>query len=127
MTSWCTRLERADEALQEAQILADSGHPNTCVNRLYYASFYAVSALLLTPGISSSKHAGIRSFFNRLYVKTGTVAREQDRTYNDLFERRQEADDADFVDFEEPEVRRWLASARTFVERMKSLVAETGD
>jgi uncharacterized protein len=42
------RLDRAREALAEAVLLLDSGHANTGVNRLYYACFYAVSALLLT-------------------------------------------------------------------------------
>ena len=42
------RLDRAREALAEAALLLDSGHANTGVNRLYYACFYAVSALLFT-------------------------------------------------------------------------------
>lgn len=40
------RVARAKEALEEADILANSGHWNACVNRLYYACFYVVSALL---------------------------------------------------------------------------------
>ena len=44
------RLERARESLQEANILLERGHGNAFVNRLYYACFYAVSALLLTKG-----------------------------------------------------------------------------
>ena len=42
------RLNRADESLDEALILLERGHVNTFVNRLYYACFYAVTALLLT-------------------------------------------------------------------------------
>ena len=33
---------------EEAKILFEKGYANTFVNRLYYACFYAVSALLLT-------------------------------------------------------------------------------
>jgi uncharacterized protein (UPF0332 family) len=50
------RIDRAREALEEARVLAGSGHWNTCVNRLYYACFYAVSALLSKHDLSSSKH-----------------------------------------------------------------------
>ena len=39
------RLERARQALVEAEALLKIGHANACVNRLYYANFYAVSAL----------------------------------------------------------------------------------
>ena len=38
------RLVRAEEAYHDAQILAQSGSWNSCVNRLYYSCFYAVSA-----------------------------------------------------------------------------------
>jgi hypothetical protein len=45
------RLERARETLDEARLLLSAGHGNATVNRLYYACFYAVSALLLADGI----------------------------------------------------------------------------
>jgi hypothetical protein len=41
------RLERARQSLEEAMLLLEAGHANAYVNRLYYACFYAVSALLL--------------------------------------------------------------------------------
>ena len=64
------RLMRAHETLEDACILANEERWNACVNRLYYACFYAVSALLLTDGLSSSKHTGVRSLFNRYYVNS---------------------------------------------------------
>ncbi len=67
------RMERALETLEEAVLLLNAGHTNTAVNRLYYACFYAVSALLLTQDMSSTKHIGIRSLFNRHFVKTGKI------------------------------------------------------
>jgi uncharacterized protein (UPF0332 family) len=36
------RIERSREALEDACILSGSGRWNACVNRLYYACFYAV-------------------------------------------------------------------------------------
>jgi len=42
--------------------------------------------------------------------------------YNDLFERRQEGDYMDFVDFEESQVRPWIARAEQFVEHIVSIV-----
>jgi len=84
------RMARAQETLEEAHILADSGRWNACVNRLYYACFYAISALLVRDGLSSSKHAGGRSLFNRQYVKTGKIPKNFTSVYNDLFERRRE-------------------------------------
>jgi uncharacterized protein (UPF0332 family) len=116
------RLRRAREAIEDAHILAAASRWNPCVNRLYYACFYAVSALLIQQDLSSSKHTGVRSLFNRHYVRTGKVSRELAQIYNDLFERRQESDYADFTDFEEPQVLPWITRAELFVERIAYLI-----
>lgn len=44
------RLGRAHESLEEARILLERGYVNTFVNRLYYACFYATSALFAYQG-----------------------------------------------------------------------------
>lgn len=41
------RLHRAKETFEDAKILGERHRWNSAVNRLYYAAFYAVSALLL--------------------------------------------------------------------------------
>ena len=119
------RIERARETLEDARILAESYRWNACVNRLYYACFYAVSALLLQTGLSSSKHTGVRSLFNRHYVKPQKIPRNIARIYNDLFERRQESDYMDFVAFEEAQVQPWISEVETFVEHIINLVGES--
>ena len=116
------RLQRAYEALEDARILAGASRWNTCVNRLYYACFYAVSALLIQNSLSSSKHTGIRSFFNRHYVKTGKVTKEMAQIYNDLFERRQESDYLDFIHFEESEVRPLISKAEAFIKHIETVI-----
>jgi uncharacterized protein (UPF0332 family) len=117
------RLQRARQTLEDSHILANASRWNPCVNRLYYACFYAVSALLLQDGLSSSKHTGVRSLFNRHYVRTGRVPKGLAPIYNDLFERRQEGDYMDFVDFEEAQVRPWIARAEQLIDHIASLIA----
>ena len=116
------RLARADETLEDARILAESGRWNACVNRLYYACFYAVSALLILEGISSSKHSGIRSLSNRDFVKTEKIPKEIAKIYNDLFERRQEGDYIDFVTFEEKQVMPWIPKAEKLITTIKAFI-----
>ena len=116
------RLQRARETLADARILADAGRWNPCVNRLYYACFYAVSALLIQKGLSSTKHTGLRSLFNRHFVKTNKVSKDKARIFNDLFERRQEGDYVDFVSFEESQVLPWLLEAEAFVQNLADLI-----
>jgi len=119
------RLQRAQETLTDARILADASRWSPCVNRLYYACFYSVSALLIQEGLSSSKHTGLRSLFNRHFVKTNKVSKDKARIFNDLFERRQEGDYVDFVSFGESQVLQWLPEAESFVENI-SLLIEKG-
>ncbi len=104
-------MTRANETLEDARILSNAGRWNACVNRLYYACFYAVSALLVRHGLSSSKHTGVRSLFNKQYMKTGKIPKDLAQIYNDLFERRQEGDYIDFVRFQEPQVLPWISKA----------------
>lgn len=116
------RIERAQDTLEDARILAKSGRWNTCVNRLYYACFYAVSALLIQNDLSSSKHTGVRSLFNRNFVRTKKVPIELARIYNDLFERRQESDYMDFINFQETQVQPWISKAESFVDNILNLI-----
>lgn len=118
------RLSKAQETLEEAHILADTSHWNACVNRLYYACFYAVSALLIQNRFSSSKHSGVRSFFNFHFVKPGKVSKEVAKIYNDLFERRQEGDYEDFITFETSDVISWISEAELFVKVITELVSK---
>jgi len=116
------RIERANESLEDARILAEAGRWNACVNRLYYACFYAVSALLARQGLSSSKHSGVRSLFNKEYVKPGKVPKSLARIYNDLFERRQEGDYIDFVRFQKSQVLPWISKAEQLVQYIADLL-----
>ncbi len=129
MTKWSKdlvsyRLSRANETLEDAIILANSERWNACVNRLYYACFYAVTALLVRHGLSSSKHTGVRSLFNLHYVKNGKIPKELARIYNDLFERRQEGDYIDFVTFEKAQVMPWISDAEQLIKYIVQLSEE---
>jgi uncharacterized protein (UPF0332 family) len=117
------RLQRARKTLEDARLLANASRWNACVNRLNYACFYAVSDLLLQDDLSSSKHTGVRSLFNRHSVRTGKVPKELAPIYNDLFERRQEGDYMDFVDFEEAQAHPWIGRAEQFIDHIASLMA----
>ncbi len=116
-------MERAREALSEASLLFQAGHLNAYVNRLYYACFYAVSALLVTQGIFTSKHGHLRSLLHRDFVKTGLIPPELGRHFDRLFSNRQEGDYADFVVFKADEIRPWLDESKVFVDYVEDLIA----
>ncbi len=117
------RLRRAAEALQEAQLLLESGHANTYVNRLYYACFYAVSALMLLLGKSTAKHTNVRAFLHREQIRNGSLSPEFGQLYDRLFDNRQKADYVDLVDFDPEVVAPWYDEAERFVQTL-TVIAE---
>lgn len=102
-------------------------HWNTCANRLYYACFYAVLALLEKDGLASSKHSGIKSLFNQHFIKTGKIAKEHGKLYNNLFDARQEGDYVDFVYFDADTVEPWIPNVKDFIEAVSRLVNVKGE
>ena len=116
------RLERAHESLEEAKILLEQSHANTFINRLYYACFYAVSALLLTKGLSSAKHSGTRSLFHQNFVKSGVVDIELGQLYDRLFDNRQKGDYADLIRFDPDSVRPWYEETQKFIETIENII-----
>ena len=116
------RREKAKETLRDAKILLDSESLHSSVNRIYYAMFYSVSALLYTKGLSSAKHTGIKSLFNQHFVKPGVVDAEFGKFYSRMFEFRQKSDYADFVEFEKEKVAEWFKEADKFIQTIDKII-----
>lgn len=91
------RLQRATETLEEADYNAKGNYYNTAINRLYYAAFYAASALMLSYEIECSTHAGVKSMLSLKFIRTGLLDKSHGKTFMSLFENRQSGDYEDFV------------------------------
>lgn len=116
------RRKRAKDTLEDAKTMFGKTTLFSTVNRIYYSIFYEVTALLLTKGFSSSKHVGIRSVFNREFVKTGVVKEELGDFYNKMFEFRQKGDYGDFVEFEKEKVVNWLTKTQDFISAIDEII-----
>lgn len=91
------RLTRAYETLKEAEYNALGEYYNTAVNRLYYAAYYAVAALMISEGHNATTHSGIKTMLGMHFIRTGKLDIEHGRTFMMLFENRQSGDYEDFV------------------------------
>ncbi len=116
------RRERAKETLKDAKVMLDNASLFSTVNRIYYSIFYEVTALLLIKGLSPSKHSGVRSMFNREFIKTGIVKEEYGDFYNKIFEFRQKGDYGDFVEFEKEKVKGWLEKAEECITALDKII-----
>ena len=116
------RREKSAETLEDAKMLFERKRLFSAVNRIYYAMFYEVIALLHTKGFSSSTHTGVRALFNQHFVKTGVVKVEIGKFYSEMFDFRQEGDYDDFVYFEEEKIQNWLEKAEKYLKALEECI-----
>jgi|SRR3989304_6318926 len=115
-------MEKAAESIDASDDELKAGRLSFSVNRIYYACFYAASALLLQERFNFKKHSGVRSAFHKLFVKPSRIAREYGQFYDEIFEARQRGDYIELVQFEKNQVEDWLKKAQQFVNAIKALI-----
>lgn len=85
-------LERAEDALDDADYLHRDGRVLALANRAYYAIFYCVCALLASEGVYTKKHSAARAKFSELFVKTERFDVQASKIVGNNFAARQSAD-----------------------------------
>lgn len=91
---------------------------------MYYACFYAVNALLLNEGLSASKHSGVRSLFNKHFIKTSLICEESGILYNTLYDIRQTGDYEDFYVVDEEKIKSLLPRVKIFLSETEKFISE---
>ena len=117
-------MEKAKESLDSARLEYEKEHLDFCLNRLYYAVFYAVSSVLASRGLKYGKHSAVRSAIHRDFVKTGIVPQEMGKLFDRLFSDRQEADYAVFVAFDREIVKGQLEQVESFLTMFQAILSE---
>ena len=118
------RLERADETLKEVEILANESHYNAAANRLYYACYYAATALLVANGYNSQTHAGTKTLLGLHFVSKGLLSNEYGKIFSRLFEIRHSGDYDDFVYCDKAMIDEYTPKAKEFISAIKSLLGK---
>ena len=67
------RIQKSKDTLKEIEILINNELWLTSANRIYYACFYAVTALMLKEGLNAKSHVGIRQMFGLHFIKTDII------------------------------------------------------
>lgn len=115
------RLEQAGESLDEAAfLLSGEKSPRSIINRVYYAMFYAILALLIYEPYSSSKHSGVLGYFNRRFIKEEVFDREMGRWVNKAFELRQRGDYREYFEVTRDQAADLVVKAGQFVSIVRS-------
>jgi uncharacterized protein (UPF0332 family) len=115
------RLGNAHKTISEIPILIQHELWNTAVNRLYYACYYAVTALLIKSGIETHTHSGVRTMLSLYFTKTNKLQIKYNKFYTDLYENRQTSDYADFIYFDRETVEELYTQSVEFINIIESL------
>jgi len=111
-------------ALDSAASSLEHGFYATTINRAYYAIFYAASGLLLTKGISRSKHTGVIAAF-REHFKSGLIEAEYSDLYGDAMDARVGSDYDVTFESDSVTAQERLEDANCFVDRVAAFLFDT--
>ncbi|MDR3187774.1 MAG: HEPN domain-containing protein [Prevotellaceae bacterium] len=116
------RLEKARSTLREAKGTMDLKYWHTAANRLYYACYYAASALLIHHEHPAQTHSGIINLLGMHFISTNVISKEQGKFYAKLFELRQTGDYSDWKSIEEEDVKNLVQPAEEFICAIEKLI-----
>jgi len=117
-------LDKADHALAAARREHAAGDLGLAMNRVYYACFYAATAVLLRDKREFTKHAGVRAAIHQHLVKPGRISTAMGTFYDQVFRERQEADYTAMTEFEPATVADRITQAELFVAEMRRLLQD---
>ena len=81
--------------------------------------FYAALALLTTLGEGASKHSGVISLFDQLFVKTGKFPKDMSKAIHKAFDLRQVGDYREFIELDQEQAQEVFRSAEQFIEAVE--------
>jgi len=116
------RLQKAYNTFAEVKGIVDMKYWHSAANRLYYACYYAVSALLIKNGFESHTHGGVLKLLGKHFVVTGIISNEQNKLYRKLFDLRQKGDYDDWIAIEADDVLPRLEPAQKFIQDIEKLI-----
>ena len=121
------RIEKALRAYEQAKGILPLQYWETIANRLYYAAYNAVSALLVANGDSAQTHSGVMHIFGLHFVKTGKVSSDMGRLYNRLFTMRLTGDYDDTYGLKDEDVLPLVEPTKEFIDIIITLISKIQD
>jgi len=118
------RITKARETFNEVGLHVENKLWNTAVNRLYYACYYAVIALLIDKDIKAQTHSGVRQMFGLHFIKSGLIDKDSGKFYTDIFDMRQTGDYDDYIDFRKEDVLDLIEPANELISEIEMLLSK---
>jgi uncharacterized protein (UPF0332 family) len=118
------RLQRAKETLTEADAMIRDRFYNAAVNRLYYACYYVVIALLLKNDVVAQTHQGVKQMFSLHFIVTAKISNKYSQFYSQLFNDRISGDYDDFLQYDYDKVSILRPQVEEFIHIIEKELAK---
>ena len=116
------KISHAKTTLKEAQLLLENNFTGAALNRLYYACFYAASALLSSKDSLIKTHSGVKQMLGLHFVVPDLIPKEMGKIYSDLFSNRLGVDYDDMVITDIETIKKFSIFANEFVLVAQSIL-----
>jgi len=117
-------LKKSITALKDTKKNIEIKSYETAQNRLYYAIFYAVSALAKSENFITSKHSQLLGWFNVNYIKTNKFDKKIASVYRTSFENRQKSDYTFYYIVNKKELQQDTENAEKFILEIKKILKQ---
>jgi uncharacterized protein (UPF0332 family) len=117
------RLENAKNTFAEVPVQMENKFYRTAINRLYYACYYATTALLVKDGHETHTHNGVKTLLALHYVSKGKIEKSLGKMYGQLFNMRQENDYEDWINPDENDVLPYIEPVENFIATIENLIS----
>lgn len=109
-------LSKSKRTLEDARLLLDNERYEAASSRAYYAAFHCIQAILLSKGLTFSKHSGAISAFSRNFLKEGIFPKEFAKHINSLRKHREVSDYAYLQTISKEKAEEDLVNAAKLIE-----------
>ena len=114
--------EKALSTFAEMEVLRQAGLWNNIANRLYYAAFHAVSALLIHDHHNVGTHQGAVIMLHQYYVTTSLLTKADGAFYSQLQTLREKSDYNCTYNATEEDTAPRIEQTKQFIDRVLGLI-----
>ena len=116
------RLNKSKESFAEIPVLLENRFYRTAANRLYYACYYAATALLINDGYTTHTHSGVKTLLGLHYINRKKIEKSTGKMYGQLFNLRQTSDYEDWINLDEDDIMPFFKPAEQFINEIEKLI-----
>ena len=115
-------IEKSHKLIEQFTILENAELWDTLANRVYYAVFHAVTALLIMNGLHAGSHQGVSVLFNKHFVKENLVDEKYGRLLARLENMREKSDYTCLFETTKEEVMPMIPQAKEMISIIENLI-----